>query len=1216
MAGPQATITTSPSGDEVFELIGELRDAGFSLGIREHIIAQELALACRPDDGDLDPVRLRNWLAPVLCNSPEEQREFYRVYQAWWSRRVPARRAGSHGAGQKDPVSDETILKKSRPWKWVVSFAGLLVLVAASTWLVDQFHLHLVVVPDLSGSSSNDARRVLEERGLAADVQPEISDQPVGIILRQEPTAGRRVRSGSSVVLFVASPVQALVELPNLADLRSEEALRRLSELGLSGKIAGREASERPEGTVVRQEPPGGSVPRGVTVRLWIAAAVPRNALEITVTVVDKTGNPVPGASVQTSAWLPLGDQLPPEVQTDSEGFARLSLSPPKSLSVQVHHAGFQQVAYDSGESGPGLLALRAELSPSGNRAIPWLVEHAETVRLIAGGVPLVAAAFWCAWALYRRRLVLERRASRQTQDLAHVRLPEPKHHLYRGEAFVRARIEARRRQAAAEGELDLDATVDRTIRRLGFFSPVFRPRSRLPAYLALVDRAGFQDQQARLVEEFLDRLREGGVVVDSYSFNRDPRLCTPSRGSDGTYRSLWELSSLHAEHRLLLFGDGGGLANPVTGRVASWTEGFSPWSERALLTPVPACHWTAHEVELAGAGFRVVPFTPAGLRLFVQSLQPTELRPALLEWRAPYPPLLAEQSTRWGERSRPRSQELDELCWQLRAYLGPDGFRWLCGLAVYPEMDWFFTLYIGLGLRTAEGLPLLGEEPLLALARLPWLRRGYMPDWLRLRLVSELGDEDGRAVRALLENLLRVRLDSPGSRFQLDVALAPATPSGRRWRRFFTDLLRTEPSNSPLQDYVFVEFLLGRRPKKLQVRAPGGWRRWVYNRGFRSLGIKPVAVMAGALLVAFAATLGAGPLIKWIHAAQTPAIPSRITQTAFTPAAVTVEIPKLVGLELAAAVRALEGARLKLGSSDSQDQTAIVTVQIPAPGTVANEGSSVDLRTQPATGLLQIVGYPQGASSQRLTIDGEKWTGRTPMPLPAGEHKLAFDAGKYGIVTRQVTVTRGQTTRFSLPPEVLPWRPSVRSFGPSRGFQGQTVRLTISGRDLERVRAVEIEGPGVRAQKSEGRAPTGEPYDDGVIGVIVVIASDATPGPRAITLVDSAGQRSRLKETFTVLPAAGQQRQEQTIPGGKTETAATTPPSAIAPTPVLVPNVIGIGTSAAVANLRRSRLNPRFDPKEPPAPCVLGQTPRAGARVQPGTDVSLKTGPCPARKY
>jgi beta-lactam-binding protein with PASTA domain len=1200
VAGPQ--VTTSPSGDEVFELLDELRDAGFSLGIREHIIAQELAVTCRPEDGDLDPVRLRNWLAPVLCNSPEEQREFYRVYQAWWSRRVPVRRTGSDGAGQKEPVSDETILKKSLPWKWMISFVGLLVLVAAAVFLADQFHLHLVVVPDLAGSSSNDAQRVLEELGLVAGVQPEISDQPVGIILRQEPAAGRRVPSGSTVVLVVASPVQDLLKLPDLAGLESEEALRRLSELGLSGKIAGREASERPEGTVLRQEPPGGSVPRGVTVRLWIAAAVPRNALEITVNVVDQMGNPVPSASVEATVWpLQAKVQLAPLVQTDGEGFARLSLNPPKLFSVLVHHPDFQPAASASGQSGPGLLALRAELSPSADPPTPWLVDHAETVRLLAGSVPLVAAAFWCAWALYRRRLVLERRTSRETQDLAHVRLAEPKHNLYRGETFVRARIEARRRQAAAEGELDLDATVDRTIRRLGFFSPVFRPRSRLPAYLALVDRAGFHDQQARLVEEFLDRLREGGVAVDSYTFDRDPRLCTPSRGSDGTYRSLWELSSLHAEHRLLVFGDGVGLANPVTGRVAAWTEGFSPWSERALLTPVPACHWTAHEVELAGAGFRVVPFTPAGLRLFVQSLQPTELRPALLEWRAPYPPLLAEQPARWRERIRPRQEELDELCWQLRAYLGPDGFRWFCGLAVYPEIDWFFTLYIGLGLRTVEGLPLLSEEPLLALARLPWLRLGYMPDWLRLRLVSELGEEDGRTVRGLLENLLRLRLESPGSRFQLDVALAPATPGGRRWRRFFTDLLRTEPSDSPLQDFVFVEFLLGKRPKKLQVRAPSGWRRWVYHRGLRSLGIKPVVVMTGAALIAFTAVLGARPLIESIYPAPTPAAPSRITQTAFTPAAVTVEIPKLVGLSLAAAVRALEGARLKLGSSDSKDQTAIVTLQSPGSGTIAAEGSSVDLRTRPATGLLQIVGYPKGASSQRLTIDGEKWAGRTPVPLPAGEHTLAFDAGKYGIVTRKVTIARGQTTRFSLPPEALPrWNPLVKSIWPPSGYQGAEVRLSITGRDLGSVRTVEIEGSGVIV-KSLVYSPESarvSPYDDGVLIPTLVIAPDAMPGERAITVVNSTGQRSRLKEMFTVLPAAGQQRQEQTT------------------STVLVPNVIGLATSAADANLRRLRLNPQFDRKETSDRCILMQNPRAGTRVQPGADVSLKIGPCPARKY
>jgi hypothetical protein len=68
-------------------------------------------------------------------------------------------------------------------------------------------------------------------------------------------------------------------------------------------------------------------------------------------------------------------------------------------------------------------------------------------------------------------------------------------------------------------------------VTRWGWFTPVYRQRSEQPLYLALVDRAGFRDQQARRVHELLDRLAEAGVDLERYDFDvratsrRPPRL-------------------------------------------------------------------------------------------------------------------------------------------------------------------------------------------------------------------------------------------------------------------------------------------------------------------------------------------------------------------------------------------------------------------------------------------------------------------------------------------------------------------------------------------------------------------------------------------------------------------------------------------------------------------------------------------------------------------
>jgi hypothetical protein len=68
-----------------------------------------------------------------------------------------------------------------------------------------------------------------------------------------------------------------------------------------------------------------------------------------------------------------------------------------------------------------------------------------------------------------------------------------------------------------------------------------------------------------------------------------------------------------------------------------------------------------------------------------------------------------------------------------------PAAFELLCALALFPQVRLDVTLHLGLALRRNDGTPLLDEAGLGALARLPWLRLGRIPDWLRLDLIDRL---------------------------------------------------------------------------------------------------------------------------------------------------------------------------------------------------------------------------------------------------------------------------------------------------------------------------------------------------------------------------------------------------------------------------------------------------------------------------------------------
>ncbi len=633
----------------------------------------------------------------------------------------------------------------------------------------------------------------------------------------------------------------------------------------------------------------------------------------------------------------------------EAQPFAR-----PRTL--QVHHADHLPAATPCEiPSGPGELAVEARLALRGTASSRWLERNGVVVAYGLGLVPLLAAGTWWGWKRRRRELVLERRASREVREVAGFRLPEPRHGLFRGRDFVRARIGMRRRYAIGPGDLDADRTVDQSVRRLGFFSPVYRSRLRLPVYLALVDRAGFGDQQACLIGELLDQLIESGVEVERYIFDRDPRLCASIDHPERNRAGLRALAGRHPEHRLLLFGDGQGLFEPVGGRLASWTGLLAAWKERAILTPVPACHWGARETELMAAGFRVLPSTPEGLLRFAESPEPQAVE-ATADWRPPLPRLFAERPERWLDRNPPAPETLEELGLQLRLYLGPDGYRWLCALAVYPGLDWYLTLYLGLRLSRVEGEPLLSERALLNLTRLPWLRHGTIPDWLRLRLVSDLSAEDEATIRAFLYDLLRSPLEAPESRFALDVA-RPAAGAGRRWRPFVADLVRTEPSNSPLQDRVFVDFLMGRKPGKLQLLAPAAWRRWVWERGIRSLGLRPAAGLCVAAVLGAGGFFGAPAAITGLNDAMSTGEASTVScqwNVAQVP------VPDLLGLSFQEAKLRLEASALIAGAVIGNDTPeAVVASQEPGPMALAAVGSEVALRMGPVGSVSESVVVP-----------------------------------------------------------------------------------------------------------------------------------------------------------------------------------------------------------------------------------------------------------------
>jgi beta-lactam-binding protein with PASTA domain len=170
-----------------------------------------------------------------------------------------------------------------------------------------------VEVPDVVGERLPAAVATLRARGLQVDTANVASNEPRGTVVDQDPTAGRRVAKGSTVLIRVS---RGRVTVPDVVGQRRDAAVATIRAAGLV-PTAFTVPSEEPKGTVVSQSPRAGvKVPGGSKVRLNVSngqapGAVPPPPTPTkpgTVTVPDVTGRPQEEAQRQlNSAGLKAG---------------------------------------------------------------------------------------------------------------------------------------------------------------------------------------------------------------------------------------------------------------------------------------------------------------------------------------------------------------------------------------------------------------------------------------------------------------------------------------------------------------------------------------------------------------------------------------------------------------------------------------------------------------------------------------------------------------------------------------------------------------------------------------------------------------------------------------------------------------------------------------------------------------------------------------------
>jgi hypothetical protein len=443
------------------------------------------------------------------------------------------------------------------------------------------------------------------------------------------------------------------------------------------------------------------------------------------------------------------------------------------------------------------------------------------------------------------------------------LRVPAPAVSLYDSDEFREAARLMRRRQIDEFFRLDIEATVSATTRSLGYPSFRYKPATRVPEYLILIEWESTHDHQARLLDEMVKALKNANVIATRYFYGDDPLVCCDENNANCV--PLEELKQRHAGHHLLLFGSCGQLLDPLTGKLSERSAAFYDWHSRAVVTPESDWGWREH---ILSEKFVIVRADARGLLTLSDQLESSAA--GGLNWRPPTDP-----------HPMPHMDEETGTIEALSSYLGPDLFQWLCACAVYPDLRWELTLTLGSLPSMPEGL--ICEENILRLSRVPWFRKGSIPDTVRARLVATLEPTRADQIREALVRLLEVNRP-PADTFAFNthaLELALNRWMLRKDRKSLNALrkaLKRLPPRQVSRNEVTTNLLKAVPHSFFGRRLPG----MLYRRGIPAFGLSALVyatfslILVGATLVALRARSEDVP--RWAYARLIRATPAPAT--------------------------------------------------------------------------------------------------------------------------------------------------------------------------------------------------------------------------------------------------------------------------------------------------------------------------------------------------
>jgi hypothetical protein len=177
-----------------------------------------------------------------------------------------------------------------------------------------------------------------------------------------------------------------------------------------------------------------------------------------------------------------------------------------------------------------------------------------------------------------------------------------------------------------------------------------------------------------------------------------------------------------------------------------------------------------------------------------------------------------------------PASSDTDEQLWRdlsdrLKTGLGPFGYQWLCGCAVYPRLRFALTLRLGTAIAQAVGRDTPDEDEAIALFRLSWFRHGQMPAPIRAILSADLLPQ----LRTIIQDEIARAVYSAGLAAARDADdPAPLLRPPEAWRKAFATSVADRTGDAIEIDRTFRDFVRRERSRFYPDGSAFLKRNWV----------------------------------------------------------------------------------------------------------------------------------------------------------------------------------------------------------------------------------------------------------------------------------------------------------------------------------------------------------------------------------------------------